>query len=77
LVGKKIDFNIVVKEANSLPEKLCKDTYVKYSWYLDSKEQQTETVSGMNRNPKFDYKHHMTIDCVTQDMIKYFNNDAL
>jgi hypothetical protein len=77
LVGKKIDFNIIIKKANGLPERLCKDTYVKYSWYLDNREFQTEVFEGVERNPEWNYKHHMTVDCVTEDMIKYLNKDAL
>jgi len=43
LLGKRIDFNIVITKANNLPENLCKDTYVKYSWYLNNQEYRTET----------------------------------
>ena len=77
LLGKRIDFNIMVKKANNLPEMLCKDTYVKYGWYLENGEYRTETIEGINRSPDFGYKHHMTVDCVTEDILKYFENDAL
>ena len=77
LLGKRIDFNIIISQANDLPEMLWKDTYVKYSWYLDNAEFRTETYEGIDRNPKFKYKHHMTVDCVTEDLLKYFENDAL
>ena len=34
-------------------------------------------MEGINRNPEWNYKYHMTVDCVTEDMIKYFLKDAL
>ena len=77
LLGKRIDFNVIIDQAHDLPEMLCKDTYVKYNWYLDNEEFRTETCEGVDRNPKFNYKYHMTIDCVTEDLLKYFENDAL
>jgi hypothetical protein len=76
LIGKRIDFNIVVNKANNLPDSLCKDTFVKYGFYLDRPEQ-TKTIAGTDSSPTYNYKHHYTIDCVTEDMIKYFNNDAI
>ena len=77
LIGKRIDFNILIKKANGLPEMLCKDTYVKYNWYLDNEEYRTEACEAIDPNPEWDYKHHMTIDYVTEDLLKYFENDAL
>lgn len=77
LLGKSIDFNIVISQAQDLPEKLCKDVYVKYSWYLDNQYYQTNICEGINRNPVFNYKQHINIDCVTEDLLRYFDNDAL
>lgn len=50
---------------------------MKYCWYLDNQEYQTEICEGVERNPKYGYKFHMNIDCVTDDLLKYFDNDAL
>lgn len=77
LIGKSIDLNIVVKSAANLPEHLCKDVYVKYTWYLDNQSYQTDPINQTNKNPSFVHKNHITIDCVTEDLLKYFEHDAL
>lgn len=50
---------------------------MKYAWYLDNNEYQTNICEGVNRNPVYDYKFHMNVDCVTEDLLKYFDKDAL
>lgn len=77
LLGRRIDFNIIVSKANNLPEMLCKDTYVKYSWYLDNGDFRTEICEGVDKSPEWKYRRHMTIDCVTEDLLKYLDKDAL
>ena len=75
LIGKSIDFNIIIEKASGLPENLCKDTYVEYSWNFENYG--TKIVTGVDINPKFGYKYHMKIDYVTEDLLKYFETDAI
>jgi hypothetical protein len=77
LLGKTAYINVVINGASGLPEHLAKDTYVKYSWYLDNEEIQTDVIQGKDRNPKYNHKHLITIDCISEDILKYFENDAL
>ena len=77
LIGKSIDVNIVIEKASGLPENLCKDTYVKYSWYLGNEDYGTEIIEGVNNCPEYGYKYHLRIDCVTEDLLKYFEKDAI
>lgn len=77
LIGKRIDFNIVINKAENLPEMLSKNVYVTYQWYLENDEFRTEHSDAVDPNPVFNYKHHMTIDYVTEDLLKYFKHDAL
>ena len=77
LLGKSIDFNVIIGQATGLPENLCKDTYVKFGWYLNNQDFQTETIQGVDKNPNYQFKHHINIDCVTEDLLKYIEHDAL
>ena len=75
LIGERVDFLIKVVEAKGLPEDLCRDPFVTYGFFLDQKDN-IPAVSGVNRNPVFNYSKHHHID-MNQEMLDYLKNDSL
>ena len=68
LIGKRIDFNIKIENAQGLPNDLCRDPFVKYQFFDDPK-QETPKIEGVQPSPVFDYKKHYTVDEVSPAMV--------
>ena len=56
LIDQRIDFVVQIDKAYELPEDLCRDIYVEYSFYLDPTKYRTQVCKGRIRSPEINYK---------------------
>ena len=77
LIGNRIDFVVQIIKATELPEDFCKDVYCEYTFFLGEEKFTSESISGKNRNPEFNFRHHHTIDPCTDYFLKYLQKDSL
>lgn len=60
-----------------MPEDLCRDIYVEYSFYLDPTKYRTEVVKGNNRSPTIAYRKQHTVEIVTKMLVDYLEKDVM
>jgi len=48
-----------------------------YNFYLDQTPYKSNVISGKAQNPQFNYRKQHSIDCVTENMLRYFQNECL
>lgn len=77
LIGNRIDFVVQITKAYDLPEDFCKDIYCEYTFFLGEEKFTSDAVTGKNRNPEFNFRHHHTIDPCTDYFLKYLQKDSL
>jgi len=68
---------VQINKAIDLPEDLCRDVYVEYSFYLDPAKYRTEVSIGNNRSPEIDYKHKHTVEIVTKMLVDYLEQEVM
>ncbi len=49
LIDNRLDFLVQITRCKDLPEDLCRDVYVEYTFYLDPEKHRTVVISGKNR----------------------------
>lgn len=76
LIGKRIDFAIIIEKAMDLPDNFCKDVYCEYSFFLEDQVFTTPVIPQKHRSPIFDYRYHHNL-MVTENTIKYLRNNAI
>ena len=76
LIGKRIDFVVIIERALDLPENFWRDVYCEYSFFLDDQVYSTPTIPNKHRSPVFDYRFHHSL-IVTENTIKYLKNNAI
>jgi hypothetical protein len=74
LVGTKANFLLTVQAVNGVPHRSSAEVYCAFQ-FMDSPEQETQRVSGIN--PKFDFKYWIAIPKVTRAHIDYFAHKAI
>jgi len=78
LVGKECWFRVEIDQAMNLPAELCQDTYVTYSFKHEPNVQyKTDSVPGMNQNPKYSYSKVHHIPSVTDYIIDYIDSGSI
>lgn len=77
LLERRIDFIVKIDNAENLPLDFCRDVYCQYSFFLDNQKYKTGKIKGKNQNPKFNYMHHHTVNCVTSLLLEHLKNDCL
>lgn len=76
LIGKRIDFVVIIEKAMELPENFWRDVYWEYSFFLDDQIYTTPVIPNKHRNPVFDYRYHHSL-IVTENTVKYLKNNAI
>ena len=76
LIGKRIDFAVIIERSIELPENFCRDVYCEYTFFLDDQVYSTPVIPGKHTNPVFDYRYHHNL-VVTENTIKYLKNNAI
>ena len=78
LVGKECWFRVEIDQAMNLPAELCQDTYVTYSFKHEPNVQyRTDSVPGINQNPKYSYSKVHHIPTVTDYIIDYIDSGSV
>lgn len=77
LISQVLDFKVEISHASQLPANFCREVYCEYKFYLDNTQYQTEVQEGKNQNPRFNYNHQHSVECVTQSLLDYLSNEKL
>lgn len=77
LIDNRLDFLVQITRCKDLPEDLCRDVYVEYTFYLDPEKHRTVVISGKNRNPEFNYSKHHTVENVTDMLVEYLKKECI
>jgi hypothetical protein len=77
LIDQRIDFVVEIIKAYDLPEDLCRDIYVEYSFYLDPTKYKTDVIEGKERSPMVSYKKHHTVEIVTKMLVDYLEKEVM
>jgi hypothetical protein len=76
LIGKRIDFAVIIERAIDLPENFCRDVYCEYTFFLDDQVYSTPVIPQKHRSPVFDYRYHHNL-MVTENTLKYLKNNEI
>jgi hypothetical protein len=76
LIGKRIDFAVIIERSIDLPDNFCRDVYCEYTFFLDDQVYSTPVIPGKRTSPVFDYRYHHNL-MVTENTIKYLKNNAI
>lgn len=76
LIGKRIDFVVIIEKAMDLPDNFWRDVYWEYTFFLDDQVYTTPVIPNKHRNPVFDYRYHHSL-IVTENTVKYLKNNAI
>jgi len=77
LIDQRLDFVVNIFKAVDLPQDLCRDVYVEYSFYLDQTKYRTDVMKGQDRNPEFKYAKHHTVNIVTKMLLDYLEKELM
>lgn len=77
LIDQRIDFVVDIIKAYDLPEDLCRDIYVEYSFYLDPTKYKTGVIVGKERSPAINYKKQHTVEIVTKMLVEYLEKEVM
>lgn len=77
LIDQRIDFLVQIKQAIDLPEDLCRDVFVEYTFFLDAEKHRTVTVSGKERTPQFEYSKQHTVESVSDMLVEYLKKECI
>lgn len=77
LIDQRIDFIVEISRAVDLPEDLCRDIYVEYSFYLDPTKYKTQVIVGKERSPAISYKKQHTVEIVTKMLVDYLEKEVM
>lgn len=77
LIDQRIDFVVDIVKAYDLPEDLCRDIYVEYSFYLDPTKYKTGVIEGRERSPAINYKKQHTVEIVTKMLVEYLEKEVM
>ena len=66
-----------ISHASNLPVDFCQNVRCEYKFYIDDTVYSTETFSEKSQNPVFNYDKQHHIECVTQRLLDYLQEEKL
>ena len=78
MLGKPIDFKVIIENASELPGDLCKNVFCEYGLYFEKdKRYRTKEFEGKSMGPVFAHSEQHSIEVVTEGILSYLVNDSI
>eukprot|EP00761_Pharyngomonas_kirbyi_P009838 gb/GECH01009856.1/.p1 GENE.gb/GECH01009856.1/~~gb/GECH01009856.1/.p1 ORF type:complete len:1270 (+),score=336.42 gb/GECH01009856.1/:1-3810(+) len=77
LIGKQFHFKIKIMRAKNIPKEYCTNVHARYKFFFDEEWTTSEEYQKETTNPEIGFEKMYNIEHVTEDMVRYFNEDPL
>lgn len=76
IVGKKVSFRVKIPGATGLPSKYSNDVFVRFKFFDDTNQYETEAHDSKSTDPKFTFETKVEFEEITEEVKNFFLNDA-
>jgi chromosome segregation ATPase len=77
LKGEPLTMRLEIKKCMGLPQKYSSKVFVKYRFFYDSTEHQTEACGDTTINPLLNYERTLLVDIIEDEFVEYVKSGVL